>query len=342
MKRKNVFFMCGNANQTTQMLQVARAITEHDCHFSPMYLDGKMFGVEFDAYQFDRLVESPTSSKHVEKCMRLLEAEGVQIDFRARRRDYDLVVTTTDLILPERFVEAKVVLVQEGAVDKENWFGFTHNTLWRAFRRTHGFNLRVSKALGLLRLFAGTSPVGSSDWYTRFCLMSEGFRQFFMRKYPFVDKRKFCVTGVPNFDHFDKYRDNSFPQRNFVLVCTSDMRELFRYENRKAFIHHCRAIAAGRSLIFKLHPNERFDRAIEEIRSICPNARIYTDGNAYEMIANCELLVTRRSSVVFGAHVLGKPIISDFSQEEIATLAPIQNGGASASKIADVCRELLE
>ncbi len=41
---------------------------------------------------------------------------------------------------------------------------------------------------------------------------------------------------------------------NFVLVATSDMRETYKYENRKKFIKKAYKIADGRQLIFKLHP----------------------------------------------------------------------------------------
>ncbi|MEM8601963.1 MAG: hypothetical protein AAGF99_18760 [Bacteroidota bacterium] len=59
------------------------------------------------------------------------------------------------------------------------------------------------------------------------------------------------------------------------------------------------------------------------------------------MIANCEVQVTRYSSVVLVAAALGKPIVSDLGAETLARLAPLQNGGPSCNAIADVCLQTL-
>jgi len=49
------------------------------------------------------------------------------------------------------------------------------------------------------------------------------------------------------------------------------------------------------ALIFKLHPNENAPRAIREIGRLAPGAAVFTTGSAEEMIANCDVLVTRFS-----------------------------------------------
>ncbi|MDW8466396.1 MAG: hypothetical protein RML35_09550 [Chloroherpetonaceae bacterium] len=157
-----------------------------------------------------------------------------------------------------------------------------------------------------------------------------------------VKPEKIRVTGIPNFNNCKKFYQNNFPYKNFVLVCTSDSRETLKYENRRKFIENAVRIANGRQLIFKLHPNENHERATREIQKYAPGALVYTSGSAEEMIANCDVLITRFSSTVYVGLALGKEVYSEFDINELRRLMPIQNGGTSAQNIANVCRELLE
>jgi hypothetical protein len=168
---------------------------------------------------------------------------------------------------------------------------------------------------------------------------SAGYRELFVRKG--IRPEKIAVTGIPNFDHCAKYCANNFPHRNYVLVCTSDMRETFKIERRAAFIRKAVRIAAGRQMIFKLHPNERVERATREIRRYAPEALVYATGNTEEMIANCDVLITRYSSTVYVGLALGKECHSDFDIGELRRLIPEQNASA-AKNIAEVCRSLIE
>lgn len=59
------------------------------------------------------------------------------------------------------------------------------------------------------------------------------------------------------------------------------------------------------------------------------------------MIANCSMMVTLSSSVVFPAVAMGKPVVSNLDMREIRSLLPIQNGGTSAERIASICKELM-
>jgi hypothetical protein len=94
-------------------------------------------------------------------------------------------------------------------------------------------------------------------------------------------------------------------------------------------------------LIFKLHPNERHERATSEIKAIYPEALVFAKGSAEEMIANCELLICEHSSVVYVALALGKEVYTEGDLDELMRLLPVQNKRA-AQNIADVCREMLE
>jgi hypothetical protein len=126
-----------------------------------------------------------------------------------------------------------------------------------------------------------------------------------------------------------------------VLVCTSPLREIFQGEDRKAFIQRAVEIAGGRPLIFKFHPNENMERATREVHQYAPGALVFATGSAEEMIANCDVLITRFSSTAFVGLALGKETYSDFNMDEMRRLTPVQNGSA-ALNIANVCRRVLE
>jgi hypothetical protein len=172
-----------------------------------------------------------------------------------------------------------------------------------------------------------------------FCVASEGYKRQFVSKGANPDK--LVVTGIPNFDNCRRFLDNTFPLRDFVLVCTSDVRETFGREDRKALILKAVRIANGRTLVFKLHPNERAGRATREIERYAPGARIYVTGSAEEMIANCSVLITRFSSTAYVGLALGKEVYSDFDVEDLRQKMPIQTGTA-AEAIAGVCRRLMD
>jgi hypothetical protein len=158
-----------------------------------------------------------------------------------------------------------------------------------------------------------------------------------------TSKDKLTVTGIPNFDNVSKYLINDFPDKDYVLVATSDIRECFGKDDRIAFLKRCMEIAGNRKIIFKLHPNEIVDRAVGEIRQIAgSDAIIYTDGVAEEMVANCEELITQFSTLVYVGIGLGKKVHSYFDLQDLYNLMPIQNGGTSARNIAGICRGYIE
>src|SRR5262249_40507605 len=158
-----------------------------------------------------------------------------------------------------------------------------------------GFLFWLVEHIGLPRVFANTAAFGLSDGYEVFCVASPGARNLFRAKG--VRAEKMVVTGIPNFDQVDADMNNDFPYRDFVLICTSNARETFKYHDRMRFLHDALAIAGGRPVIFKLHPAEQHDRATGEIRSIAPDAHILVDGNTEHMIANCAAVVAQYSTV---------------------------------------------
>lgn len=190
-------------------------------------------------------------------------------------------------------------------------------------------------------LAIGTALNGMNNCCDLYCVASEGYAEHFERIG--VDAGKLVVTGIPNFDNMERLRQNSFPHRGYVMVATTDMRETFRPENRRAFLREAVRIAAGRQLLVKFHPNEKMDRAEAEAKECCPpGTLIYTEGNTEEMIANSAELITQYSTVVYVALALGIPAHSYFDLEDLKRKLPWQNGGTSAARIADLCRNFAE
>ncbi len=316
---KRVLFIGGSLNQTTIVHAVSKQLDqEYDCYFTPFYADGILQFMNksglLDFTIMGGIFRQQTESYLLEK--------NLKIDYAGRNNHYDLVVMAIDLIVPKNIRGKKVVLIQEGMTDPENLM------------------YQLVKTFKLPRYLASTASVGLSDAYDKFCVASQEYRDLFIRKG--VNPQKLVVTGIPNFDNAAQYLKNDFPHKNYILVATSDTRETFKFDNRKKFVRKALEIANGKSIIFKLHPNERVDRATREIHEIIPHAMVYADGNINHMIANCDVLITQYSSVVYIGLSLGKEVYSYFDIEMLKRLTPLQNGGTSSKNIAQVCRDLLE
>lgn len=322
-RRKKILFVIGSPNQTSQMHQIASRLSEYDCFFSQIYskhpfikrvvrsglLDTTIFGGEFrrkgDAY---------------------LKKHQLRNDYAQSlyNNKYDMALLCTDLLVTKELRALKTVWVQEGMTDPvTDWGSLTHR-------------------LGLPSYMAmNTAFNGSGNICDLYCAASQGYKEQFSRLG--TDASRIFVTGIPNYDNVATFLNNDFSHRGYVLVATSDIRETFHKDDRSAFIGNCVKIAGGRQLIFKLHPNEKKERAISEIRQLAPSdAIIYTEGNTEHMVANCDELITQYSTVVYIGIALGKKVHSYFDVEELKRLAPIQNGGMSAANIAEICRQYIE
>ena len=312
-----VLFICGSENQTSMMTRISGHLQDCDCYFTPYYGDGLV-----DRFASFGLLDSTILGRPVREQTRMhLEKNGYLLDPFGRSGAFDLVVTCSDLIIPKNLTGLPFVLVQEGMTDPEN------------------YRYRIVRALGLPRYLANTSMTGLSGKFRLFCVASEGFKKLFVRKG--VPEDKIAVTGIPNFDDASSWICNDFPHRGYVLAATSHLRETFKYENRKQFIRKALSIADGRPVFFKLHPRERRDRAIREIRRHAPGQTVFDGGDILPMLANCDALVTRYSSVILAALALEKPVYSDYDVSDLMLLKPVQNEGRSAALIAERCRELL-
>ena len=286
MNKKKILYICGSLNQTTQMHKISLELPEYDAYFTHYYPDG--YGYIKVLTNLGLLDMTILGGQAKKRTLNYLNANNLSIDLTGRKHNYDLVFTCSDLLIQKNIKDKKIILVQEGMTDPENLVYY----LVKNFR--------------LPRWIASTSVTGLSYTYDKFCVASEGYKELFIKKG--VKPEKLEVTGIPNFDHCEQFLDNDFPHRDFVLVATSDMRETYKYENRKKFIKKAYKIANGRKLIFKLHPNENYDRSAAEINKYAPGSLIYHRNKIEPMIANCNALITRYSSVVYMALALGKEV----------------------------------
>jgi hypothetical protein len=313
-----VLFVCGSPNQTTQMHQIARQLPEVEAWFSPYYTDHWLYVLMFKLGLTEK-----TIGGHRRRAVTLdyINEYGLPLDLLGERNEYDLYLMPNDQVIPPGMDGVPFILVQEGIQEPPNW----RTKVWRYTRI-------------IPRPLTGTATYGLTNRYVKFCLGSEGYRRHYLAEG--IPSKKLVVTGMPNFDNFARFRNNDFPYRGFVLVCTSDARETLLNVDRMALLRKAIEVAAGRQIIFKLHPNELRDRAIREIRSLLPDALIFTDGQAEEMVANCEVMLTEWSSLTFCAVALGKQVYSLHPLEEVRERLPVQHGRA-AQEIAGVIRGVL-
>ena len=313
-----VLFVCGSPNQTGQMLQIARALPEVEAWFTPYYSDWPHYATILKAGLFEPAIHG---HKRRGICVDELNRQGLRIDLAAERNDYDLWVCPNDAIIPRGLSRVPWVLIQEGIMEQPNW----RTWVWRKTRL-------------MPRGIATTAVFGLTKGYEKFCVASEGYRKQFLAEG--ISPEKLVVTGIPNFDDFARFKDNDFPHHGYVLVCTSDGRETMMKVDRPALLKRSVQIAAGRQLVFKLHPNENRERATREILAIAPKALVFADGNAEEMVANCDVLITEHSSLTFCGLALGKEVHTNLPLEQVEALLPVQNRRA-ADEIADVLRGVL-
>lgn len=314
---ENILFIGGSLNQTKMMHKIAQNMGEYNCYFTPYYADG----IEDFAARLGWLDFTVLGGRHRRETDAYLAEHNLPVDYRGRAREYDLVVTSSDLIIQRNIRGKRLVLVQEGITEPESLL--FHLVKWLKFPR----------------YIANTSTNGLSNAYDLFCVASHGYRDHFIHKG--VKPEKIAVTGIPNFDDFQENLKNDFLLKEYALVATTPYRETFRIDFRPAFIQRCVKIANGRQLIFKLHPTENPRRARREIEKYAPGSLVLEHGNADHMIANASVVITQQSTCTFVAIALGKEVHTYLDKDELRRLMPIQNGATSGLRIANLCKRVL-
>lgn len=324
--KKNILCIVGSLNQTTQLHDIARFLdTEYNIYYSQLFGDGLAYKFVAESGFFDNTVLGKNSSFTL-KSKQYIKEKGLSYDYRGQSKDieYDMAILSTDLVVPRSFLKKKTVWVQEGMIDPLTSLA------------------RMVKKLNLPTFLPGnTSLNGTSNKADIYFAASKGYKQYFNSLG--TDSNKILTTGVPNFDNIAEMNKLKFEYSDYVLVATSDIRDLGGNEDRVHFIKECVKIADGKQLIFKLHPNENFEKSSREIRENAPaNTMIFNTGSIDPMIAHCHTLITQYSSTVYLGMILGKKIYSYFPIEELEANVPIQNGGTSAEVISKIIRDFME
>lgn len=319
-RQPSILFIGGALNQTKIAHAVAERLeSDFDVWFSPYFVDQGFIRLLDRA---DLLEWTALGGVMKGQSLEYLQDERLPIDEGGTDRDYDLVVTTSDLLVQQAIRDKKIVLLQEGMTDPEN-------AVYHLVRR-----------LKLPRYLASTATFGLSHSYVYMCVASDGYRDLFVKKG--ADPERVVVTGVPHWDDLRTLalEGNDFPLRNYVLVATSDARETLKIDRRKRFVRRAAEIANGRPMVFKLHPNENAVRATREIKSVVPEALVFTSGNANHMIAHASAVITQYSTLAYTGLALGKEVHSYFDVAELRRLLPQQNGGNSARSMAEIVRRV--
>ena len=117
--RPKVLFICGSVNQTRQMHEVARALPECEAFYTPYYGDGFVELMRRLGFIDFTILGWPWRKK----CIRYLRANGLAMDHEGERlgHDYDLVVTSSDVLMPKNILHRRVVAIQEGITDPEGF-----------------------------------------------------------------------------------------------------------------------------------------------------------------------------------------------------------------------------
>lgn len=318
MVKNKILFVCGSQNQAKILYEISRHLEYHDCYFTTNNSEVLTSHISRTSLFSNRIAHD--KSRRI--ILEYLSLHNLNIDISGENENYDLVFSCTESGIPKNIKFKQSVFVQEGIPGTKNYL------------------YQVAKQYGFAGLLTSNSKLKLNDVYSKFCVASEAYKQNFINQG--VDADKIIVTGIPGLDNYTKYLNNDFLHSGYVLTATSDSRENFNFENRERLIYESVEIAADRKLIFKLHPNENFDRAIWEINNYAPEALIFVDGEIGEMIANCNLLITRNSSAAFIGLALNKKVHTENDISELKRLMPVQNGGTSAMNVAFAAEKVLK
>lgn len=193
---KKILFIGGSPNQTTMVHCIAEAMPpDCECWFTPYYGDGLL------QWLAERgMVEFTIRSKATRQSAEAyFEKNGLLIDFKGIRNEYDLVVTTNDTVLPRNVRTKRFILVQEGGP-----------------RPLKNLAYHLIRALRLPRYLGNTSMTGLSYAYQRFCVASEGFKELYVRKG--IDPAQRPPSRASPISTTSTSTGRTIPFRRYVLV----------------------------------------------------------------------------------------------------------------------------
>lgn len=322
---KRILLICSSIDETIRMHEIANQLSDCDCRFMP-YPHQELSGWFTEHGLAHKL---STTRRMREVCLNYLNTNRLPIDTSDGACDYDVVVSTPELAILKAKRRGRLVLIQNAMLDHEMVEDGKENA---SDQFAHWIPI-------LSRWLTGVSSGATDDSYDKLCVASEGYRDLFVRNG--VDPYRIVVTGIPKFDNYASFLHSDFSYRDYALVVTSEERDAFHFESHRHFVRDALRIARGWELVFLISASESHPRTIEEIQQLAPAARLFTEGEVGPMVANCGMLITQCPSVAFIGMALGKELHSHMNLAKVYGLLPLQNGGQSASNIAQVCRNLL-
>src|SRR6202012_5055514 len=114
--RKKILFITGSINQTSQMHQISHFLPDYDCWFSQVFSETR---ISKFLEKYTNIIEGTVMSEQCrENSEKYLRERGMQIDYKAARNKYNLVVFCSDMVVPANIRQPKTIWVQEGMIDK--------------------------------------------------------------------------------------------------------------------------------------------------------------------------------------------------------------------------------
>jgi len=97
-----ILFIGGSLNQTTMLHQISQHLGEYECYFTPYYADG----VEEFVARMGLLNFTVLGGRHMRETQEYLARHSLPVDYRGEKHQYDLVVTSSDLIIQKISAES--------------------------------------------------------------------------------------------------------------------------------------------------------------------------------------------------------------------------------------------
>src|SRR5476651_2174407 len=95
---KKVLFITGSVHQTSQMHQIARELPELDCWFSQVFTDSAL--LQF-LIKHTKLADGTILAGQFRlNSENYMHRHGLQMDYAAKKNNYDLIVYCSDLLIP--------------------------------------------------------------------------------------------------------------------------------------------------------------------------------------------------------------------------------------------------
>ena len=322
VSKPRILFICGSLNQTTMLHQVARQLLRAtNTRSRRITATGSCASWTNAGLWTSR---SSAANWNVSRAHRRLPARPRVFRWTcaASRGDYALVVTCSDLLIQRNIRRTPTVLVQEGMTDPET--------------ALYG----LVRTLGLPRWLAGTAATGLSLAYDRFCVASEGYREFFASKG--IPRERMVATGLPNFDDCARHLVNEFPHRGYVLVATSDTRETLKRNDRPQFLSWVAETRPGPADRVQAAP-QREPRAVDRGDRRPLPRRVGLRRRQHQSY-DCELRCPRHPVLLRGLHGAGPgqgvPLLLPTSTAS-AGWCQCKTAGPRRDNIIGVCENLL-